>query len=61
MMPRAGSRFRAAGHEVKLRLKAQKIGQLIRSGQLCATDFACLDCRSRDTLKRLFLQCSLSD
>lgn len=43
---------------VRLQLDTSKLCQLIAAGHLCATDFVCLDCGSRDVLKRIFLQCS---
>jgi len=50
---------RSTSKHVRLQLDRHKVWQLIQAGHLCATDFSCLDCRSRDVLKRIFLQCSL--
>ena len=61
MTPPSSTPPRAISKDVRLRLRVQKIAQLIRGGHLCATDFSCLDCRSRDTLKRIFLQVSLKE
>jgi hypothetical protein len=42
---------------VRLQISVGKLLQLIESGNLCATDFSCLDHQSKNTIKELFLQC----
>ncbi len=61
MKPAHFSTPRSTDGQVRLRVDRRKICQLIRAGHLCAADFSCLDCQSRDLLKRIFLQCSLEE
>lgn len=41
---------------VRLRISVDKLSQLIETGSLCATDFACLDHQSKTTIQGLFLR-----
>lgn len=46
---------------VRLEIKVDKICQLIKERQVCAADFHCMDCTSRNCIRKLFLQaCSRS-
>jgi hypothetical protein len=44
---------------VRLRISVDKLSELIEAGCLCATDFSCLDHRSKTTVQGLFLRCCL--
>lgn len=59
MKPIVPAETRSTSPRIRLQVDRQKLCQLIEAGHLCATDFVCLDCPSRDALKRIFLQCSL--
>lgn len=41
---------------VRLRISVDKLSELIEAGRLCATDFSCLDHRSKITVQGLFLR-----
>lgn len=41
---------------VRLRISVDKLSELIAAGRLCATDFSCLDHRSKVTVQGLFLR-----
>jgi hypothetical protein len=58
MKTRIATKTQSSAVRVRLQLDPAKLCQLIAAGHLCATDFVCLDCGSRDVLKRIFLQCS---
>ncbi len=41
---------------IRVEINVDKIGQLIREHQVCATDFRCLDCPSKACIRQLFLK-----
>jgi hypothetical protein len=44
---------------VKLEMKASTLKRLLETRQVCATDFHCLDCSSKQCIKQLCLQTCL--
>jgi hypothetical protein len=48
------------GQEVKMKISVEKLAELFSAGLLCAADFQCLDCDSRDAIQQLCLKsCAL--
>ena len=41
---------------IRMQLNEQTLKRLLRSGELCAADFRCLDCESKACVWRLLLQ-----
>ena len=44
---------------VRVEMKEETLLRLLSQGMVCAADFQCLDCRSKECLRRLCLKCCL--